>query len=51
LYDILNGKFKFVWITDGFGWISTKRPLRETFDHNQYIFNLSMIENGVLNAL
>lgn len=51
LHDILNGKFKFVWITDGFGWHSTTRPLRETFNHIQFIFNLSMIENGVLDAL
>lgn len=48
LFDVLNGQFKFIWITDGFGWQSTKRPLRETFDHNEFIFNLSMIEQGVL---
>ena len=48
LFDILKGKFKFVWITDGFGWKKTDRPLRETYDHNEYIFNLSMLENGIL---
>jgi type II restriction enzyme len=51
LFDVLKGEYKFIWITDGLGWKSTERPLRETFDHNEYIFNLSMIEKGILNYL
>jgi type II restriction enzyme len=51
LYDVLNNQFKFIWITDGFGWQSTSRPLRETFDHNEYIFNLNMLENGILDHI
>jgi len=51
LFDVLNGQYKFFWITDGFGWNSTKKPLRETFDHNDYIFNLAMLEKGVLEFL
>ena len=51
LFDVLNGKYKFVWITDGPGWKSTARPLRETFDHNEYLFNLSMLEKGILEFL
>lgn len=51
LYDLLGGKFKFVWITDGNGWKTTHLPLRETFNHNDYLFNLSMLENGILEAL
>lgn len=51
LFDVLGGKYKFFWITDGFGWKKTARPLRETFDHNDYVFNLSMIEDGILNFL
>ena len=51
LFDILDGKFKFIWITDGYGWKVTARPLRETFDHNDYLFNLNMLENGVLEFL
>jgi len=51
LFDVLEGKFKFIWITDGKGWIGTTRPLRETFEHNDYIFNLKMIEEGVLNYI
>ncbi len=51
LFDVLNGKYKFLWITDGFGWKTTARPLRETFDHNDYVFNLTMLENGILDFL
>ncbi len=51
LFDVLNGQYKFFWITDGFGWNSTKKPLRETFNHNDYIFNLVMLEKGVLEFL
>jgi len=51
LFDVLQERYKFIWITDGFGWKSTVRPLRETFNHNDYIFNLSMIEKGVLEIL
>jgi type II restriction enzyme len=48
LFDVLDGKFKFVWITDGAGWKKTLRPLRETFDHNEYVFNLFLLEDGIL---
>lgn len=51
LYDVLGGKYKFIWVTDGEGWKKTDRPLRETFDHNDYLFNLNMVENGVLESL
>lgn len=51
LFDVLEGKYKFIWITDGYGWKTTTRPLRETFDHNEYLFNLSMLEKGILEYL
>lgn len=41
----------FIWVTDGLGWNTTKRPLEETYNHNEYVFNLSMLEDGVLNKL
>ena len=43
--------FDFVWITDGLGWNTAKRPLEETYNNNEYVFNLDMIENGVLDDL
>ncbi|MBY0243945.1 MAG: type II restriction endonuclease [Sphingobacteriaceae bacterium] len=52
LYKILNDAgFRFIWITDGLGWNSAKYPLRETFDNNDYIFNLAMLENNILDEL
>lgn len=42
---------EFIWITDGFGWQTAKRPLRDTFDKIDYILNLDMVEKGVLEAL
>ena len=51
LFDVLDGKYKFIWITDGYGWKRTARPLRETFDHNDYLFTLSMLEKGVLESV
>lgn len=51
LFNVLNGQYKFIWITDGKGWVGTSRPLRETFNHNDYIVNLDMVEMGILNYL
>lgn len=41
----------FIWVTDGLGWNTTKRPLEETYNHNEHVFNLSMLEDGILNKL
>jgi type II restriction enzyme len=49
LYDVLKGKYKFIWITDGYGWQNTSKPLRETFDYNDYLFTLKMLEKDILN--
>lgn len=51
LFDVFQNKYKFVWITDGLGWKTTARPLRETFNHNDYVFSLAMLENGILEFL
>lgn len=48
LEDDLKGQATFVWFTDGYGWQKTKIPLRKTFDHNDYIFNIEMIKQGAL---
>lgn len=39
---------EFIWITDGFGWKSTHKPLNETFDDTDYILNLDMLEKDIL---
>jgi hypothetical protein len=52
LYDELKIQdIDFVWVTDGLGWHTTKRPLEETYNHNEYVFNLNMLEAGILDEL
>jgi len=52
LYDSIDGQgHKFVWVTDGMGWKTTLRPLRETFDHIDWILNLEMICKGLLEKI
>ncbi|MCF7831891.1 MAG: type II restriction endonuclease [Candidatus Pacebacteria bacterium] len=41
----------FVWITDGLGWQTTLKPLEETYNHNEYVYNLQMLEEGVLDKM
>lgn len=40
-----------IWITDGLGWHTAKRPLEEAYNHNDYIFNLDILEDGALDRL
>lgn len=42
---------EFIWITDGAGWKSTLKPLREYFDKSDYLVNLEMLRNGVLEKI
>ena len=38
----------FVWFTDGEGWKSARRNLKETFDVLEDIYNIQDMENGVI---
>lgn len=38
----------FVWFTDGAGWMSARRNLKETFDVLEDIYNIYDMENGVI---
>ena len=38
----------FIWVTDGAGWKSTLKPLREYFDKSDYLLNLEMLKDSVL---
>jgi hypothetical protein len=52
LYEELKHQgIEFIWITDGVGWKTAKKPLEETYHNNDYVFNLKMIEDGILNNL
>lgn len=46
-----NDGHQFIWITDGLGWKSTTRPLRDTFNSTDYILNIDMVQKGVLEEL
>ena len=48
LFDTLANGQSFIWITDGTGWKKAINPLRETFNHNDYVFSLSLLEKGIL---
>jgi len=41
----------FVWVTDGLGWKTSKNPLFETFNNNDYVFNLELLYSGVLEEI
>lgn len=52
LYDELKKQnIDFVWVTDGLGWHTAQRPLEETYNHSEYVFNLNMLEAGILGEL
>lgn len=38
---------EFVWLTDGAGWRSARRNLKETFDTMEHIYNIKDMENEV----
>lgn len=40
--------FKFIWITDGKGWLTARNNLRQTFDMLDTIFNIGDLENEIL---
>ena len=43
-------KFKFVWITDGLGWIDARNNLEETFDVLDSIYNIKELEEGIIKS-
>jgi hypothetical protein len=49
--ELKQQNIDFIWITDGLGWHTTKSFLEETYNNNEYVFNLQMIENGILEEL
>lgn len=52
LFDFCKSNgVEFIWITDGEGWKTTLRPLEETYLYTDYIFNLSMIKDGILDEV
>lgn len=56
-YKMLNSEsravdgFTFIWITDGKGWVSARRNLKETFDEMEHIYCIKELENGIFNKI
>ncbi len=44
-------RFKFVWFTDGAGWRSARRNLKETFDVLPTMYNIKELEDGIASTL
>ena len=42
---------EFIWITDGAGWNSARRNLKETFYAMKHLYNIKDLENGILTEL
>lgn len=54
LFNFIKSKtpeHEFIWITDGVGWRDSYRPLREAFDKIDYVLNICMLENGILEEI
>jgi type II restriction enzyme len=52
LFDLVNSKnVKFVWVTDGEGWTTTKLPLKSAYEHIDYLWNLSWLSRDYLDDL
>ena len=49
--ELKKQKIQFIWITDGLGWKTAKRPLEETFNNTDFILNLNMLKNEILNEI
>jgi type II restriction enzyme len=41
----------FIWVTDGAGWKSTLKPLREYFDKADYLLNLEMLKKSAFKLI
>lgn len=42
---------KFIWFTDGTGWLSARKNLEETFNELEDIYNINDLENGILEKI
>jgi type II restriction enzyme len=52
LFDLLDlPNVKFVWVTDGEGWTTTKLPLKSAYEHIDYVWNLNWLSRGYLDDL
>lgn len=45
------GYFKFVWFTDGMGWLKARNNLKETFDILEHLYCIDDLENGIISKV
>ena len=46
-----NQDIEFIWITDGAGWLTTLKPLREYFDKADLLINIEMLKSSLLHQI
>jgi len=52
LFDLVNAPgVKFVWVTDGEGWNTTRLPLKSAYEHIDFVWNLNWLTRGYLEDL
>ena len=52
LFSLLKSQgFDFIWVTDGAGWKTTLRPLREAFDAIDHLWNIKLLTLGALDEI
>ncbi len=49
--ELKEADWKFIWITDGFGWSSMTSQMNLAFTRMDYILNLAFVRKGVLSAI
>lgn len=48
---VKNEDTGFIWVTDGNGWLTAKRPLLEAINATDYVMNIKMINEGLLEEI
>ncbi|WP_157823751.1 DpnII family type II restriction endonuclease [Mesoplasma syrphidae] len=46
-----SSKMRFIWFTDGIGWRTAKNQIREAYEEIENLFNLSDLENHLIEGL
>ncbi|MFW6173296.1 MAG: type II restriction endonuclease [Elusimicrobiota bacterium] len=49
--ELRENGFKFIWITDGFGWKGQKNQIQKGFEKVDYLLNLNFVRQGVLEEI
>lgn len=49
--ELRENGFKFIWITDGYGWKGQKNQIRKGFEKIDYLLNLHFVKKGLLEEI